>query len=152
MRLKVVAAVVAAVAGMGFVLNGWTQAKPETLVKQRQGKMSLQGKYLGPLGGMAQGRVPYDAKVVQQNAYFLEALSKMAWDAFDPSTKDMKTRALPAVFEEPAKFRAAAERMESETSKLVAISKSGDETAVKSQIGAVAKACQGCHDQFQAKQ
>jgi cytochrome c556 len=132
--------------------DSWGQARPETLVKQRQGKMSLQGKYLGSLFGMAQGRVPYDAKVVQQNAYYLEALSKMAWDAFDPSTKDIKTRALPAVWDEPAKFKAAQERMEAEASKLAAVSKSGDENAVKAQIKAVGGACNACHDQFQAKQ
>ena len=35
------------------------QAKPEVLVKQRQAAMTLIGKYFGPLGGMAQGKVPY---------------------------------------------------------------------------------------------
>jgi cytochrome c556 len=113
--------------------------------------MTLQGKYIGPLAGMAQGRVPYDAKVVQRNAEFLEALSKMAWDGFDPSTKDIKSRALPAVFTDVGKFKAAADRLEQEASKLVAVSKSGDESAVKAQIGAVGKACAGCHDTFQEK-
>lgn len=128
------------------------QVKPEILVKQRQAKMTLQGKYIGPLVGMAQGKIPYDAKVVQRNAEFLEALSRMAWDGFDPSTKGVKSRVLPAVFTDTAKFRAAAEHLEQETSKLAAVSKNGDESAVKAQIGAVGKACAGCHDHFQEKQ
>jgi cytochrome c556 len=151
-KSKFVAAAVAAIVGAGFVLSSAAQVKPDQLVKQRQAKMTLQGKYIGPLAGMAQGRVPYDAKLVQRNAEFLEALSKMAWDGFDPSTKDIKSRALPAVFTDTGKFKAAAERLEQEASKLVAVSKGGDEAAVKAQIGAVGKACSGCHDTFQEKQ
>ena len=47
------------------------QVKPEILVKQRQSAMTLIGKYFGPLGGMAQGKVPFDAKIVQRNAEYL---------------------------------------------------------------------------------
>ena len=90
------------------------QVKPEILVKQRQSAMTLIGKYFGPLGGMAQGRVPFDAKVVQRNADYLAALSQMPWDGFNTSTKGEKTRALPAVYENPGKFKEAAERLQSE--------------------------------------
>jgi len=127
------------------------QAKPEVLVKQRQAAMTLQGKYLGPLGGMAQGKIPYNAGVVQRNAGFLEVLTQMAWDGFDPSTKGEKSAALPAIWEKPGEFKQAAERLQSETAKLASVSKSGDEAAVKAQIGAVAKACGGCHENFREK-
>ena len=36
----------------------FSQVKPEILVKQRQAAMTLQGKYAGPLGAMAQGKAP----------------------------------------------------------------------------------------------
>src|SRR5512134_1691006 len=78
------------------------QVKPEVLVKQRQSAMTLIGKYFGPLGGMAQGKVPYNAQVVQRNAGFLDNLTRMPWDGFDPSTKGEKSRALPAVFNDSA--------------------------------------------------
>jgi cytochrome c556 len=151
MNTRFVAALATAILAASFAGNSAAQAKPEQLVKQRQSKMTLQGKYFGPLAGMAQGRVPYDAKVVQRNAEFLQALSRMAWDGFDPSTKDVNSRALPAVFTDTAKFKQAADRLEQEASKLVAVSKSGDESAVKAQIGAIGKACNGCHDSFQEK-
>jgi len=32
------------------------------------------------------------------------------------------------------------------------VSKGGDEGAIKAQIGAVGKACAGCHDNFREKQ
>lgn len=138
--------------GAGVAQGAAAQAKPEILVKQRQAVMTLQGKYFGPLGAMAQGRIPYNAAVVQRNAGFLDNLSRMPWDGFDPSTRNEKSRALPAIYENSAKFKEAAARLENEVSKLVAASRSGDETAVKTQIGAVGKSCGGCHDNFREKQ
>ena len=143
----VVALALGAAAGAVFA-----QAKPETLVKQRQAVMTLQGKYFGPMAAMAQGKAPYNADVVRRNAVFLDNLTRMAWDGFDPSTKDVKSAALPAVYEQQGKFKEAASRLETEANKLYEVSRSGDEAAVKTQIGAVGKACGGCHNDFRQKQ
>lgn len=151
MKRSGMAAVVALALGVtaGTVL---AQAKPEVLVKQRQSAMTLIGKYWGPLGGMAQGKVPYNAEVVQRNAAYLETLAKMPWDAFDPSTKDVKSAALPEIYSNQAKFKEAADRLQNETAKLAQMSKSGDENAIKAQLGAVGKSCGGCHNDFRQKQ
>ena len=152
MRCKLVAISLAMSVGAGFMLDAAAQAKPEVLVKQRQSVMTLQGKYFGPLAGMAQGKIPYDAKVAQRNAAFLEALSQMPWDGFQESTKGAKSGALPAIWAEPAKFKEAQERLQNEAAKLAQVSKSGDEAAVKAQVGAVGKSCSGCHETFREKQ
>src|SRR5712691_1913210 len=103
---------------------------------------------------VAQGKLPYDANIALRNAGYLDALDKMPWDGFDPSTKNVtvKTAALPAIWNEPAKFKEAQERLQSEVSKLVSVSKGGDEAAVKAQSGAVGKACGNCHESFREKQ
>ena len=146
----VAAGVVVALGAVGG--SALAQVKPDVLVKQRQSAMTLIGKYFGPLGGMAQGRTPFDAKLVQRNADYLHALSQMPWDGFDPSTKNEKSRALPAVFEQPDKVKEASERFQSEVAKLQTVAKGGDEGAIKAQIGAVGKACANCHDNFRQKQ
>lgn len=128
------------------------QVKPDVLVKQRQSAMTLIGKYFGPLGGMAQGRTPFDAKLVQRNADYLQALAQMPWDGFDQSTQNEKSRALPEIWKDSGKFKQASEQFQSEVSKLQSAAKGGDEGAVKSQIGAVGKACANCHDNFRQKQ
>ena len=107
MKMSLLAAGLAVVVMSGEAL---AQAKPEVLVKQRQAAMTLQGKYFGPMAGMMQGRVPYDAKIVQRNAGFLDNLSRMPWDGFAESTKDAKSAALPAIWAEPAKWGEAADR------------------------------------------
>ncbi|HWI38967.1 MAG TPA: cytochrome c [Burkholderiales bacterium] len=151
MKRSGLAAVVAIALGVsaGAV---FAQQKPEVLVKQRQSVMTLQGKYFGPMAGMAQGKIPYNADVVKRNSAFLDNLSRMAWDGFDPSTKDVKSAALPAIYEQQAKFKDAAARLENEAHKLWEVAQRGDEAAVKAQIGAVGKACGGCHESFRQKQ
>ena len=130
----------------------FAQAKPEQLVKQRQAVMTLQGKYFGPMAAMAQGKAPYNADIVRRNAAYLDNLSRMAWDGFDAGTKGVKSAALPAIYEQPDKFKEAQSRLENEAHKLYEVSRSGDEAAVKAQIGAVGKSCGGCHESFRQKQ
>jgi cytochrome c556 len=151
MNRKLLAGILA-VLGSLVALQASAQVKPETLVKQRQAAMTLQGKYFGPMAGMAQGRVPYDANAVQRNGAYLETLSHMPWDGFQESTKGVKSAALPAIWEKPGEFKQAADRLQNEAAKLVQVSKGGDEAAVKAQIGAVGKSCGGCHESFREKQ
>jgi cytochrome c556 len=70
--------------------------------------------------------------------------------SFDPSTRGEKTRALPAIYDNNAKFKEYTVRLENETSKLVTLSRGSDEAAVKAQIGAVGKVCGSCHDDFRS--
>ena len=51
-KTVVAAAVVVSLGAVGGA--AFAQVKPEILVKQRQAAMTLQGKYFGPLGAMAQ--------------------------------------------------------------------------------------------------
>jgi len=151
MRNKLIAAGLAAALGAGIAATAIAQVKPEQMVKQRQAAMTLQGKYFGPLGGMLKGAVPYDANVVARNAGYLDALSKMPWDGFAEGTKGVKSAALPAIWNDAAKFKQAQDQFQSAVAALVTISKSGDEAKVKAAIGDVGKACGGCHDNFREK-
>ncbi len=151
MNKKLLAAGLALALGAGFTLNAGAQVKPETMVKQRQAAMTLQGKYFGPLGGMAQGKVPYDANIVARNAGYLEVLTKLAWDGFTPNTANEKSRALPEIYKDAAGFKAANEKLQAEVEKLVTASKSGNEATVKAAIGDVGKVCGSCHDKYRQK-
>lgn len=152
MKGRSVLAVLTLTVGAAYAGAACAQTKPETLVKQRQAAMVLLGKYFyGELRPMAQGKLPYDAKIVARDIQYLDALSRMPWDGFDTRTKGEKSRALPAVFSEQAKFKQAQERFQKELAALVTAGKGGDESAVKNQILAVNKTCGGCHDDFREK-
>ena len=149
MNKKLFSTGLALLLGAGYGAAAFAQAKPDVLVKQRQAVMTLQGKYWGPVNGMAQGKVPYNAQIVARNTAYLDALTQMAWDGFDPSTKDEKSRALPAIYDDPAKFKEAQDRLRGAIGKLVAAM--GDEGSVKAAAGEVGKACGACHESFRAK-
>ena len=144
------------VAGVALALASGAalaQVKPEVLVKQRQAVMTLQGKYFGPIAGMASGKVsPYNADVVSRNATYLENLSQMPWDGFHESTKGQSsTNALPAIWTQNAKFTELADRLQAETGKRAQVARARDEAGVKAQFGAVGKVCGACHQDFRAK-
>jgi cytochrome c556 len=141
----------AVVLGAAYSLPAYSQAKPTTLVKQRQAVMTLHGKYFYPIRSMAQGKTPYDPSVITRNVGYLEPLSKMPWDGFAPSTKDVKSGATPAVFSDSAKFKEAEERYQAEVTKLAELTRRGDEASIRSQIMAVDKTCNSCHDTFRER-
>lgn len=150
---KTVLAVVLAIAAGGTAGIAAAQVKPDVLVKQRQSAMTLIGKYWGPIAGMASGKVsPYNADVVSRNATYLENLAQMPWDGFHESTKNEKTRALPELWTQKAKFDELAQRLQTETGKLGEIARKKDEAGVKQQYAAVGKVCGACHESFRAKQ
>jgi cytochrome c556 len=154
MKKKLMLAGFALALGAGYTLTAFSQVKPEIMVKQRQAAMTLQGKYFGPMAGMAAGKVPYNADTVAFNSSMLDALSRMPWDGFAESTKDVsaKTAALPAIWSEPAKFKGAQDNFQKAVQSLVAVSRGGDEAGQKAAIGAVGKACGACHQDFREKQ
>lgn len=151
MRTKLLVAAVAVAALGGASLEALAQAKPDVLVKQRQAAMTLQGKYLGPIGAMLKGAAPYNADTVALNATFLENLARMPWDGFNPSTQSEKSKTKPEVYKEMDKFKLAYERLEAETTKLGAAARAKDEAGVRATFGGVAKACGSCHDAFREK-
>lgn len=150
-KTLVLAAVAVAMGGLAGIAAA--QVKPDVLVKQRQSAMTLIGKYWGPIAGMASGKVsPYNADVVSRNATYLENLAQMPWDGFHDSTKGEKTRALPAIWEQKAKFDELGQRLQTETAKLGEIARKKDEAGVKQQYAAVGKVCGACHESFREKQ
>jgi len=148
MKMKLFVAGLALALGTG---TAFAQVKPDVLVKQRQGAMTLQGKYFGPLGGMLKGTVPFDANVVARNAAYLDALSQMPWDGFTDGTKGVKSAALPAIWSDGAKFKQAQDQFRTAVGALNVAAKSGNEGAVKAAIGDLGKACGSCHDNFREK-
>lgn len=152
MKAKRVVAMVGMSLGLVLTASAQAQVKPDVLVKQRQAAMTLIGKYFGPMAGMAQGKVPWNAGVITRNAGYLEVLGQLPWDGFTDATKDEKSRTLPAAYTDGAKFKQAQQDMGAAVAQLVTASKGSDEGAIKTAIGNVGKTCGACHDNFRQKQ
>ena len=125
--------------------------KSEDAIKYRQGAFTIMGNHMARIGAMAQGRVPFDAKVAADNAAIVLTVSRLPFGAFGEGTdKGMPNRAKAEVWKDNAKFKAAAEKMIGEVAKLEAAAKAGSLDGMKSAFGAVGASCKACHDDFRA--
>jgi cytochrome c556 len=126
-------------------------AKPEDAVKYRKAAFSVTAAHFGRMGAMAQGKAPFDAKIALENAEIVANMAKLPWHAFGEGTETQDTKAKPEVWKQNAKFKELADKLQSESVKLVAATKTGKEDAFKAAFTTTAGTCKSCHDDFKNK-
>ncbi len=125
--------------------------RPDRAIKYRQGIMQAQGWQMGVLSRMAKGEIPYNKDQAVRAASFVNELVKMPWEGFVPVSDSGNTKAKAEIWKDKAKFDKYAQEVQAETPKLVAAANSGDIAQLRTAVGAVGKACNNCHDDFQSK-
>ena len=144
--------VAAAIAGLATALPAAAQwQKPEDAIKYRQSAMALQNNHLGRVFGMAQGRVPFDAKVAAEQIEIVAMLNKLQFAAFIEGSDKGNTKAKPEIWTEKDKWNAAVAKSQEDVLKLAAAGKTGSLDQIKAAAGAVGGSCKGCHDDFRGK-
>jgi cytochrome c556 len=127
-------------------------AKAEDAIKYRQSALFVMGQHFTRLAGMAQGKIPFDAKAAADNAAVVEAMSKLPWSAFaDGTDQGGNTKAKPEVWSDNAKFKEATDKMLAEVVKLNMAAKTGKLDDLKSAVSATGGTCKNCHDNFRNK-
>lgn len=126
-------------------------AKPEDAVKYRKSAFSLMGTHFGRIGAVVKGEKPYDKAAVESDAALVETLSKLPFHAFPAGSDLPDSKAKPEIWKEQDKFKAAAEKMQGEVSKLAVAAKSGDQAALKTAFGNAGQSCKACHDNYRNK-
>ncbi|MBX3608267.1 MAG: cytochrome c [Hydrogenophaga sp.] len=150
--MKLIAPLALALAVGTLAAPAWAQfQKPEDAIKYRKAALTVMATHFGRIGAMANGRMPFDPKLAADSAALVETMSKLPWEGFGPGTDKGETRALPEVWSEPAKFKAAAEKMQGEVAKLNAAAKTGNLDAIKTAFGAAGASCKACHDDFRGR-
>jgi cytochrome c556 len=123
-------------------------AKPEDAIKYRKASFNVMAAHFGRVGAMANGRMPYDAKLAQENAEIAAVMAKLPWAAFGEGTDKGDTRAKPEIWKEAAKYKEASDKMQAEMAKLNTAAKAGNIDALKVAFGPAAASCKACHDAF----
>lgn len=126
-------------------------AKAEDAIKYRKSALFVMAQHFARIGPVVKGERPYNKDEVAMNASIAEEMSKLPWAAFVAGTDKGETGAKPEIWTDAAKFKSAAEKMQTEMSKLAQVAKGGDLNAVKAQFGETGKACKACHDDFRKK-
>ena len=125
-----------------------SHAEMDPNVSARMALMQLYAYNLGVLGGMAQGRMEYDADLAQSAATSLYHLSRSGSGRMWPEGTDNfamdNTRALPAIWENMADFGARFGAMQEATAAMNDAAGNGLE-ALQAALGPVGMSCGGCH-------
>jgi cytochrome c556 len=123
-------------------------AKPEDAIKYRKAAMTLEATHFGRIAAMANGRVPFDAKVAAENAEMMAMVSKWQFTGFVEGSDKGDTKAKPEIWTEAPKFQEAARKSQDAVEKLAAAVKTGNLDTIKAAVGPVGQTCKACHDSF----
>ncbi|MBT9368669.1 cytochrome c [Rhizobium sp. CSW-27] len=146
MKLKLVTAgILALCLGAGAV---FAAGEPQVV---RQDLMKKIGGSMGALGAIAKGQKPYDAATVKT------ALSTIAESAKDfpnhfpaGSETGFETEAAPAIWQNPADFKAKAEKLSSDAQTVLA-SMPADQAGVGQAMQTLGSECGACHQTYRLK-
>lgn len=121
-------------------------------IADRKAHMKERGKLVGTLAPMVKGEKPFDAAVVM---VALNGLSENAQNfdvdvLFPAGSETGDTAALPAIWQDMAAFKAAAEKFQVDAAAAVAANPQ-DLGTLKTQFNAVTTNCGGCHEKFRMK-
>jgi cytochrome c556 len=174
--MKKLLIVVATLVATTFSAASYAQfAKPDDAAKYRQGALTVMAAHFGRVGAMANGKVPYDAKVAKENIDIAVAMSKLPWAGFGSSGEGatIKNTAKPEIWTDQAKFKEHTETMQAALVNLQsaitppaaapakakkgakaptpATAKAGDLDAIKAAFGKAGASCKACHDAFRTQ-
>ena len=127
-------------------------ARPD--LKARQSHMTLYSFNLAALGAMAKGEVPYDAALAQLHADALASLAAQPeagyWTEGTAQGEVEDSRALPAIWTDPAGFEEARLGLEQASASLAGAAGGGLE-GLQAAFGPTGAACGTCHKTYRAE-
>ena len=121
--------------------------------KARIDHMKGQGAAMKAIGEQLKTGAP-DMAVVKVQAAKLEASSRELPTWFPAGSGQgayAKSKALPVIWTDRAKFEEKAAGLRTATAKLNADAQAGNAAAIGPDVKATAAACKGCHENFEAK-
>ena len=136
---------------LGVTLAFPAMADTDPAVETRQGQFKLFVHNFGVLGGMAQGRMDYDADMAQTAADNLFHLTRhdqgRLWPEGTDSMSIDGTRASPAIWDDLDDFVEKFVALQGAAEALQAVAGDGPDE-MRAGFGPVGQACQACHQAY----
>jgi cytochrome c556 len=138
-------------AALAVALAAPALAQDMNAVQARQGQFKLYGHNLAVLGGMAQGRMDYDAAMAQTAADNMFHLTRhdqsRLWPEGTDSSSIMETRAKAEIWDNLDDFTAKFVAMQEATAALQGVAGNGLD-ALRPAVGAMGATCGACHEAY----
>ncbi len=124
-------------------------SKAEQALKFRKAAYQVLAWNFGPMGAMAQGKTPYDAKEFALRAERVAAVAPMLAEAYGPETKGVAGSKLkPQMWANRADFDAKLENLVDRSAALAKTAKAGNFEQSKAAFFDAANTCKACHDKY----
>lgn len=105
---------------------------------------------LEPMGMVARDRKDYDKQEFLTSAQELKQLATQPWIYFTADSNYPPTRAKAEVWQKPAEFRQAQDKLRSTVDQLAKAAESGNLDIIRPAVNDVEKSCKACHEQFRS--
>jgi cytochrome c556 len=133
----------------GAAQSAGAPSKGEQALKFRQSAYQVMAWNFGPMGAMAQGKVPFDAAEFAKRAERVAQIAPMLSEGFPAETKDLPHSELkPAMWANRADFDAKMKDLVDRTATLATVAKGGDFAKSKAAFFDTANACKACHEKY----
>jgi cytochrome c556 len=148
-----VAAAAAAVGTLAFgVAFAQQPSKGEQAVKYRKALYQVIVWDVGPLGAMAQDKIPFDAKDFARRAEHVAYLTPLLADAYPAESREVAdTKLKPEMWSNRADFDRKMNALVDKSAALNAAAKTSDEAKMKAAFFEMGNACKDCHDKYRNK-
>lgn len=151
--VMITALTVPLIAFASLALHAQAQDKPpskaEQAIKYRQSVYKVILWNFGPVAGMAQGKIPYDAADFARRAERVATMAPMLLEGYPAgSATGTTTRARPEIWEHMDEFKQLMKDMGGKAATLATISKDGDFETSKAAFLELANACKACHEKY----
>ncbi len=144
-----VAVVVASFALVGAAHAQGAPSKAEQTLKYRKSLYQVLAFNFGPMGAMAQGKVPYDAAEFTKRAERVAMIAPLLSESYSADTKGLPNSDLKAeMWANRADFDAKLKDMVDRSAALATVSKAGDFAKSKAAFFDTANTCKACHDKY----
>ena len=156
MRRTVFIAIIAAAGFAAYSLDGLAQERPPTkeeqAIKYRQSVYKVILWNFGPMAGMAQGKIPYDATDFAKRAERVATMAPMLLEGYPRgSGSGAPTRAKAEIWDNFDEFTRLMHNMENKAAALADVAKEGSLEKSRAAVGELGDACKACHDKYRAK-
>lgn len=119
-------------------------------VSARQAHMQLYSYNLGILGGMAQGKMDYDAELAQMAADNFLALANMSQSTYWPEGTAEGTKVLPAIWENMDDFMSKADNLTVEAATMAGAAGT-DLASLQGAMQGLGGTCSACHREYRQR-
>lgn len=138
------------IGGMSAVALAHSGAKG--IVKQRMNAMGDIADQMKLLGGMVQGKAPFDADAIAKAAAAIAGHAAEIPGLFPEGSVDHPSEALPAIWTDWPRFEASAQKLAQDADALRATaSTAAGPDDIKAPFGQMASNCKTCHEAFRLK-